>query len=183
MISYHHRMRASKFFLLPFFLALLAFAPDGLQAQAPAPAASPSAGPTVVPMSLTPAFMEKMLKLISAQGQDRECPSQFANALGLSAPGKTWADRQVVADGKSTGFVYGFAVSRGSEQDLLITVRQPAALLAFRAHRDGTIVSAFSFDAQSQKFSIRTPLEAQAPFAKVCAFWQANIDKLLSVSK
>jgi len=151
--------------------------PCGLRAQAPAMGPAPAAPAN---STLTPEFLEKMLKLIAAQGQDRDCPAAFANPLGLGATGQTWADHQAVAYGKTTGFLYGFAVSRGSDQDVLITVRRPKDILAFRSRRDGTLVSAFAFEIQSKQLGMRPPAKAQEDFIEVCEFWRANVDKLLA---
>ncbi len=128
--------------------------------------------------ALTPGFIAKVLALMSRHGNDRETPAPFANALGLTPAGESWANRQVAATGQKTQFLHSFAVSRGSDTDILLSVRRPDALLAFRAHRDGTLVSALSYDIKTRQITLLEPQVAKTRFADECAFWAASLDAL-----
>jgi len=132
-----------------------------------------------VASSLTPEFISRMLTLLSLRGNDHETPARFANALGLTPPGVSWANRQVAAKGQATEFIHSFAVSRGSDTDLLLSVRRPDALLVFRAHRDGTLVSALSYDLKTKQIGPLDPKVARTDLADECAFWASSVDALI----
>jgi tetratricopeptide (TPR) repeat protein len=153
-------------------LAALTFVPTSLQAQNLATnAASPSS-------PLTDDVMNKMLQLIDSQGTDRELIATVANTLGLSPTGKTWASRSVTLGDVATSF-RGFYVSRGSDRDILVSMVRPLITVhAFRALRNGKVVTAFISDLKANKTTMRTPKEAQHELDTELAFWAANVDKL-----
>jgi hypothetical protein len=164
-----------KLFLV---LAMLTFALTSLQAQNSATNAA--AVQVSTNSTLPPEFMAKMHQLLSLKGSDYTIPASFANTLGLTAAGVAWPSRQVVTHGATTSFGYGFNTSRGTDQDIVLLVRRTANILFFRANRDGTLVSALSYDLQTKQITPRDTTEAQADFAVVWQFWIANVDSLMN---
>lgn len=156
-------------------LALGASASGGLRAQSLAPLTQ---NPSVA-SSLTPEFISRMLTLMSLRGSDHEIPAPFANALGLTPAGESWLNRQVAAKGQATEFLHGFAVSRGSDTDLVLSVRNPDALLVFRAHREGALLGALRFDFKTKQITPLDPKLARTAFADECAFWKSSVDALI----
>jgi hypothetical protein len=149
-------------------LALLAFVPTGLRAQN---------------SSMSPDLMSKMLQLIASKGTDREINKYIATALGLTSGGKGWPDRQIASrlstDPQSA--THGFAVSRGSEQDVVLYKRDPdASVRLFRARRDGKLVKAGFTTYQGTQVTMRAPADAQKELETELAYWTANVDRLLA---
>jgi hypothetical protein len=162
----------------------LALALTTLQAFAPSPA---DAAPATVgePSSaaqakLTPELLAKILHYISVAAIDREAPAVVASALGLTAPGIKWADRQVAATHIADAASHSIAISRGTDQDLLLTKLQNGTLLVFRVQRDGALVSALTFDVPQQKLTMRIPAEAQADLTAEYAYWTEAIDEVMA---
>ena len=162
--------------------ALLAFAVAGgsvaRAAGSPPPAAAvPSPG-----AMLTPALLGKVLRLIDLRGVEREVPPNYANALGMTASGQAWPDRQQAAtQGK---VLHGFAVSRGTDQDVVISVRDDVELRVFRVRRDGgMVVTACIVDLGDGDITMRAPAEAQAQLDEEMRFWATYVDQLLARPK
>jgi len=153
-----------------------------LQAFAPSLAnAGPAAVGKPLPAAqakLTPELLVKILRYISIAARDREAPAVLASALGLTAPGIKWADRQVQATHIADAASHSIAISRGTDQDLLLTKLQNGSLLAFRVQRNGALVSALTFDVPQQKLTMRTPAEAQADLTAEYAYWTEAIDEV-----
>ena len=157
-------------------VAMLAFALTGsLQAQT-------SAAATSVPVSaLTPQLMTKMLQLIALRGIDRELAAEFANPLGLTNPGQSWPNRQVASYGVPSKFNHGFAVSRGSDQDIVISLRSPETIYVFRSNRGGKIVAARSCDIKNGgQITMLDFADAQKALDNEIRFWAKNVDKLIA---
>jgi hypothetical protein len=150
----------------------LAVTPSSVLAQSP-----PANGRTTqARVTFTADFMAKMLKLIARDGVERETAAPIAGALRLSAAGATWKNRQIALQGEATGLFYGFAVSRGRDQDVLLLFRNTVAIRAFRAHRDGTLVGAVSFDIDSERVTVRKLGEAMGDFTTQFRFWASHAD-------
>ncbi len=157
----------------------LAVAGGGSVARAagtpPPAAASPGA-------MLTPALLAKVLRLIDLRGVQREVPPNYANALGMTASGQAWPDRQQAAtQGK---VLHGFAVSLGADQDVVVSVRDDAELRVFRVRRDGgMVVAACIVDLGDGDITMRAPAEAQAQLDDEMRFWATYVDQLLGAKK
>jgi hypothetical protein len=155
-------------------LVILTFVPNNLQAQN-------SAANTAAPGSaLPPKLMSKMLQLITLKGVDRDVAVPIANALGLSASGQTWPDRQVVVRTPPSTDKHGFMVNRGSDQDVVLYIRLPDNAHAFRAHRNGRVVTALILDLKTNQITMRTPNEAQSELDSEIAYWTKNVDSAIS---
>ena len=130
--------------------------------------------------TVTTGLLAKMLKLISVEGADRDIPPPIAGSLGLAAAGEAWPDRQFAFEWKPSATLHAVAISRGADQDIVLSVRGPAAVSVYRAHRNGTLVSATNFFLETKQIATLSPAEAQAGFSRECAFWAAHIDALES---
>jgi hypothetical protein len=149
----------------------------------PAPAETPTAAPPAsLPAASGPVFnaevMNKVLQLISSKGKDGTVSPAIASTLGLTS-GETWLDHKVavIAPDKMN---HGFAISRGADQDVVLYVRYPDTVHIFRAHRDGTLVAALTYNNQTQAIVVLPIAEAQAEHASELAIWAGSIDKLLT---
>ncbi len=125
---------------------------------------------------LAPAVLTKMLELNTASGRDGDMPAPIAAALGLTQTGQSWPDRQIAVASHDTGMVHALAVSRGADQDLILSVRGPVAISAFRMRRDGTLVSATDYFTATRQAAPLSSERSRAGFADECAFWSAHIE-------
>jgi hypothetical protein len=128
---------------------------------------------------LTPELMAKIVALIDRIGTNRETAPVYANPLGLSSDGATWANRTTAATDSTDNTFRGFAIDRGTSQDVLLSDVHNGVLFAFHALRDGTLKGAITFDGKTRTLTTRTPAQAQADFDAEVAFWAANVDTLL----
>jgi hypothetical protein len=154
-----------------------------LPAPISAPASAPVATvppPLVATSPLTPEILNKIVRYIALSGIDRETAAVLANPLGLSASGQTWASRQVAVEDSQNHYTHGFAVSRGTDQDIYLSKRLPDSIHAFRATRDGKVVGALFAIPSTGQVSMRDPAEAQAEFDDEAKLWADNIDALLA---
>jgi len=155
-------------------LAVSMLAPLSAQAQGSAP----NAAEVSASAPLTPGLLAKMLTLVSTKGRDGKIAPRFANAMGLTAAGQGWTDRQAsAADGVTNHFI---AVGPGADSEILLTALTPKVAASFRVRRDGTLLSALSVDAATRAITMRDPYDAAADFAAECAFWAQNIDNVLA---
>lgn len=167
---------------------------NGLRAQGfagsaesilPSPAATPASASAAAPKaapSLTPEVMGKMLKLIAEKGVDRDLIAVMANSLGLSASGQTWASRSISAT-SGDGSIHGFYISRGAEQDLVISLGVPGkAVYAYRTRRDGTATAAVVLDLQTRQTTMRSPDEAQKSLDAEVALWSGVVSNTATAS-
>jgi hypothetical protein len=126
---------------------------------------------------MTPDLRAKLVKLVSASGLDREIPAALAGNLGLAAAGATWPDRQFTVRLDAASPLHAVAVGRGgADQDMVFSVRGPAAISVFHVGPDGTVKSAASFFLQTGAAMTLPLAEARSEFAAELAFWTANID-------
>ena len=170
-------MNRSRIALLA-ILATAFVAPNVPRAQAAK--ANVAATPASSNATATTKLLAKMLKLISLMGADRDIPPPIAGALGLAATGEAWPDRQFAFEWKPSATLHAVAISRGADPDIVLSVRGPAAVSVYRAHRDGTLVSATNFFLETKQIATLSPAEARAGFSRECAFWAAHIDALES---
>src|SRR6185295_7290145 len=176
-----HTMLCSFVLLAVLTPVLVSFGSDVVWAAADASAAVAPAMAAVDPDSpLTSEVMSKMLQLIALRGTDRDLPALYANALGLSAEGQTWPDRQSAANEDPDNILHAFAVGRGGDRDIVISVLRENSLHAFRAHRDGKVVTALISDKQTGKITMRAPAEAQKELDVELAFWASGVEKLIA---
>ena len=163
-------------------LAALAAAPVSLDAAfAQAPTAKPdSTGPAqpATKSPVTPDMLARILKFIASAGHDGELPATIAGPLGLATAAQAWPDRQFAVQGDETGTVHAIAISRAADSDLVFSVRGPAAITVFRAHRDGTLVDAVDFFPGTQQSMKAPPGQARTDFAAECAFWSKTMAAL-----
>jgi hypothetical protein len=120
-----------------------------------------------------------MLQLITKAGRDRDIPAPISSALGLTAAGTAWPDYQFAVRGNGSGAVHAIAFSRGTDKDVILTVRGPAAITVFRARPDGTLGTAVNVFVQTNQTLPLPAGEARAQFADEVAFWAANIDTVI----
>jgi hypothetical protein len=156
-------------------LAAASVAPAASRAQAastPAPAAASSG------RAVTPDMLATMIKLSASIGMDSQLPAPIAAALGFSTAGQPWPDRQFAVQSNATGTVHAVALSRGSDPDIVLSVRGPAAISVFRVRRDGALVSAVNFFTQTKQTAPLSPLEARSGYEAECVFWVTNLDHL-----
>jgi hypothetical protein len=123
--------------------------------------------------ALTPELLSKLVDLTARKGFDREMPAIIATALGLSAAGQTWPNHQIITPDRENPHVFhAFAVDRGSEQDVLITLRNPNdGIHCFRTHRDGTLVKAVIYDLQAGQIVTPNHAEATKELNAEIAYW------------
>jgi hypothetical protein len=152
-----------------------------LPAPADSPAYAPAADAPAPTGTLTPELMDKIVRLLAQQGTDTELNSRFANALGLTLRGQTWPDRiTTVKPDADSADDYSIAINRGGDQDIVLYLRIPHAIHAFRAHRDGTVVKAFVSDPQGIKIYMMSPERAQEELNEHIDFWAGSVDQLLA---
>jgi hypothetical protein len=121
---------------------------------------------------LTPEVLGKLLGLMVDKGLDNDVPPFIANALGLTGSGQTWPGRSLTAIDKE-GTVRGFYVSRGADQDLLISYAPTHKIgRAYRARRDGTVIAAFMFDPDTRQLTMLDPAEAQTSLDAELTIWR-----------
>jgi hypothetical protein len=145
----------------------------------PAIALAQSAATHSAAETLTPQVLSKMLSFNAANGHDGEMPAPITAALGLTAAGQSWPDRQVAVVAHDTGAVHAIAASRGVDKDIILSVKGPVAISVFRIRSDGALVGAVEFFLATKLASPMTPDEARATFADECAFWSAHINGLV----
>jgi hypothetical protein len=127
--------------------------------------------------NLTPDLLHKILNKISTTGADKDVPAIIANALGLSAVGQPWPSRQIAATTTTSGISHGFSISRGSDQDALITVRDKDSIWVFRIHRDGTLVTTVLYDLNTNRLSAREPAETQRELDRQFTYWADELSQ------
>jgi hypothetical protein len=153
--------------------------PGGADLALPAPASTPAAAPTPVRLAsdpaLNPTVLQKVLAMMVDKGVDRELLATVANPLGLTATGQTWASRSLTFK-QNDGVLHGFYISRGSEQDLVISDAIPGkSMYVYRAHRDGTASAAIVMDLQTRAVTTRDPSEAQQSLNAEWALWTQTV--------
>jgi uncharacterized protein YkuJ len=151
-----------------FAVSILAL--TSLHAQTLAPHSLPS-------FSLTPELLGRLLDLVARKGTDYETPALVSNALGLSATGHTWRNRQVNTPDSQPGCSHCFAIDRGGEKDLTIVLSTPNDLKIYRTERNGKIVLAVIYDRKTEQITLRDPAEAQAEVNAEFAFWATAFTK------
>lgn len=134
----------------------------------------------VMKLIVAPQLLCKMLPYIASNGTDRELPVQFAGPLGLSAPGATWSYRGIGIGDPDPEHIYGFAVSRSSDPDIMVSKRIPGSIHVFRASRDGNVIKALTFDLSTKQVKMIAPAEAQVEFGTIRNFWANEIDDLIA---
>jgi hypothetical protein len=144
-------------------------------------AASATASAKPAPI-ITPEQMAKLLKLLDEKGGDNAFPAVIANPLGLGAPGQAYMARTLAA-GDPAGLIRGFAISKGSEQDIVISnVTAGKNAYLYRAHRDGTLVAAIIGDAATQKVISWNVADAQKSYLAEVALWTGMVSAPVTAS-
>jgi hypothetical protein len=150
-----------------------------IAALALAPLAATGQTATPARPAVQPAVIAKLLKLIAAMGVDTDLPAPVAAALGLSANGQPWPDRQFAVQAAQEGSLHAVAIPRGGEPDMIFSVRGPAAISIFRAHRDGVLVGATAYFSDTHLTASLPLAQSQADFVAEGSFWAAHADELL----
>lgn len=132
----------------------------------------------VMKLIVAPQLLCKVLPYIASNGTDRELPPLFAGPLGFSASGATWSYRGIGVQDPDPEHVYGFAMGRGSDPDIMVSKRVPGRIHVFRASRDGKVIKALVFDLSTKQVTMSDPAEAQVEFDVVWNFWANEIDDL-----
>lgn len=134
----------------------------------------------VMKLIVAPQLLCKVLPYIASNGTDRELSPLFAGPLGFSAPGVTWPYRGIGVQDTDPEHVYGFAIGRGSDPDIMVSKRVPGSIHVFRASRDGKVIKALVFDYSTKQVKMSAPVEAQVEFDTVWNFWAGEIDDLIA---
>jgi hypothetical protein len=128
--------------------------------------------------ALSPTLMSKMLEVILHSGRDSSMAANIASALGITAAGEPWLDHEITVTA-TDGHKHQFAVSRGTDQDIVIACVYPDKILAYRVHRDGRVVAALAHDIKSKENTVRAPVETQAEAESEFKMWAEAPDKIL----
>lgn len=133
---------------------------------------TPTPLPTTQP-PLAPELLNKMISFIARKGWDRDVPADEATALGLAA-GQSWPLRGVSSPDPDVGDKYhGWAVSRGSDNDLLLAAQQGQIYHFYRITRDGTIIKAIIFNRANHQITMLDSAQAQIEVNAEYAWWAA----------
>jgi hypothetical protein len=127
-------------------------------------------------------LLGKVLPLIASGGTDREVAPVFASPLGLSPAGAAWQTRQLVLKDSANSTMHGFAISRGTDPDIILSRRDAKSVYAFRSSRDGELVSAIMADRSTKQVTLLSRSEAKAEFDSEWKFWYNNIDDAVGAS-
>jgi hypothetical protein len=106
----------------------------------------------------------------------------FASPLGLSPAGAAWQTRQLVLKDSANSTMHGFAISRGTDPDIILSRRDAKSVYAFRSSRDGELVSAIMADRSTKQVTLLSRSEAKAEFDSEWKFWYNNIDDAVGAS-
>jgi len=98
--------------------------------------------------ALTPCVMSGLLVLVASDGEDQDFPPSISQRLGLVPTPQNWPLRKVCSKSHDSR-IHCFEISRGSNQDVLVTVgplgTKPSddayTRNIFRARRDGSVES------------------------------------------
>jgi hypothetical protein len=123
--------------------------------------------------------IDKLLKLIASLGVDTTLPAPIASALSLGTAGQPWPDRQFAVSDQE-GEHHAVAIHHGDEPDMIFSVSGPAAISIFRAHRDGTLVSATAYFPDTRLTADLPLAQSKMDFAAEGAFWTTHVDALMS---
>jgi hypothetical protein len=130
--------------------------------------------------AVPPGVIDKLLKLIAAMGVDTDLPAPIAAALSLGAAGQPWPDRQFAVSSDEDGAHHAAAIHRGADPDMIFSVSGPAAISIFRAHRDGTLVTATAYFPETRLTASLLPGQSRTDFATEGVFWGAHVDALMN---
>jgi hypothetical protein len=169
------------------YLVLSAFLIAAFIPSIPKSLAAPTSTPAVLSSksipdataTLSPGTLNKILQLIASKGEDGNVGAKVANALGMTAAGQPWADHKI-AVASPDKVIHGFTISRGSDEDVIIYARWPDGIHIFRAHRDGKLVAALSFNPQTRMITTRDAAAARQELDDEFTFWTRSVDGLLA---
>lgn len=129
---------------------------------------------------VTPTLAAKLRKLVDAAGAESALPASIATALGFTAGGQPWPDRQAAVQSHGTGTVHAVAVGATPGGDFALSVRGPAAITVFRVRADGTMAGAVSYFQDTKQAMALFPGQAKTDFAAEVVFWSSTIDGLIT---
>ena len=121
---------------------------------------------------LKPEILNKILQWMVTNGGDVESPAVLTSALGFTDVGQKWSSREVDAHDDRPGFLHGFAISRGDEQDIALILRGPDSIHVFRVHRNGVLVRAVVYDFKTRQITMDSPDEGQKGLDVELKFWE-----------
>ena len=130
--------------------------------------------------STSPDLLNRILALIADIGTDSELPAEMAGALGFNAGGQPWSFRQIAAradESDSSTPLHILAISRGTDQDVLLYVWGDGVSHFIRSHRDGRVVRAIAVDGTTEKAIPTAPADAQSEVNAEMQFWDLNAEK------
>jgi hypothetical protein len=127
---------------------------------------------------MNPAVLARLLGLIARAGRDTDLPPTIAAALGLTAAGKPWPDRQFAVQSHDSGALHAIALGQGDGADIILSVKGPAAISIFRADHQGVLISATSFFPETGLTMTPPAAASKNDYAAECAFWAIHLDDL-----
>lgn len=140
-----------------------------------------AAAPANVTSMLTPEVIKKIRQLIALTGTDNVLFAPVANALGFTAPGLPWLNRQITNGSILDNLAHVIGVSRGNDPDFMIYTQGPTEVHFFRVDPDGKVVAALIGDLKTGRITMRTP--DQRELNNELAFWAGTIDQRVIKSK
>jgi hypothetical protein len=136
------------------------------------------ASPATAHGPMNPSVLARLLAVIAKGGHDTELPPAIATALGLTASGKPWPDRQFAVQSHESGALHAIALGQGEGADIILSVKGPAAISIFRADHQGTLIGATSYFPETGLTMTPPAAASRIEFAAECAFWAIHIDDL-----
>ena len=121
--------------------------------------------------ALSPELLSRILSVIASDGIYRDVPPEISNALGLSGTGQGWPSRQLAVKDTSNNVSHAIAISRDTDQDIVLNRRSLDSFSAFRIKRDGTLVTAVRYDLNTGRLVVRSRAEAQKELNGEIAYW------------
>ncbi len=177
-----HTLLCSFLFSTILTSALIASSGEVALVSAAAPASALAETVPDGPAKLTSELLSRMLRANTLRGNDTVNPAAFANTLGLGAAGKDWPDRQLNVNGTSE-ILHGFAVSLGTDPDILIYTSRPDSIHVFRSTRDGKAVTALVYDRKTNTITMRAAGDVQPELEDEFGFWARTVDKIRADGK
>jgi hypothetical protein len=122
--------------------------------------------------TLTPSLLNNLLGLTARKGNELQLPSWATKPLGLPAG---WIGTVVAVPESRVGFYHSFAISKGSDQDIIFTLRAPDSVHLFRTRRDGTLISAAVVNLDA---TLREGVDMQNELRAELALWDSKFQNV-----
>jgi hypothetical protein len=122
--------------------------------------------------ALTPGLLDKLLGLTVRKGNELQLPSWATKPLGIPAG---WISISVAVPDSRAGFYHSFSISKGSDQDIIFSLRAPDSVHLFRTRRDGTLISAAVVNLDA---TLRDGVDTQNELRAELAFWDSTFQNV-----